>query len=43
MLKIGDPTPAFSLRSSDQTEVTEQHFAGSILVLAFYPMAFTAG
>lgn len=43
MLQIGDRMPAFLLRSSDRTEVTEQHFAGSITVLAFYPMAFTPG
>jgi peroxiredoxin len=43
MLEVGTSMPQFMLRDSQREEVTHEHFAGSIAVLAFYPMAFTGG
>ena len=43
MLEVGTQLPAFSLRDAQRAKVTEDAFAGSIAVLAFYPMAFTGG
>ncbi len=40
---IGQPAPPFSLRNKDREEVTLDSFPGKHLVLAFYPLAFTAG
>lgn len=43
MLVVGDQMPEFSLRDAQREEVTQQHFDGSIAVIAFYPLAFTGG
>jgi peroxiredoxin len=43
MLEVGSQMPAFSMRDTNRDEVTQDDFAGSIAVLAFYPMAFTGG
>ena len=43
MLEVGSKMPAFTLRDPQREEVTNESFAGSITVLAFYPMAFTGG
>jgi hypothetical protein len=31
------------LRDAQREEVTQEYFAGSIGIMAFYPMAFTGG
>jgi len=43
MLEVGATMPAFTLRNTQREEVTQDDYAGSITVLAFYPMAFTGG
>jgi peroxiredoxin len=43
MLQVGEQLPAFTLRNTKREEVTQDAFAGSIAVLAFFPMAFTGG
>ncbi len=43
MLEVGAKLPEFAMRDAQREEVTQEHFAGSIAVLAFYPMAFTGG
>jgi len=43
MLEVGTQLPAFTMRNAAREEVTQDEFAGSITVLAFYPMAFTGG
>lgn len=43
MLEVGTAMPQFTLRDPQREEVTNDSFAGSITVLAFYPMAFTGG
>jgi len=43
MLEVGSQMPAFTLRNPQRENVTQEAFAGSIAVLAFYPMAFTGG
>jgi peroxiredoxin len=43
MLEVGATLPAFTLRNTKREEVTQEDFAGTIAVLAFYPMAFTGG
>jgi peroxiredoxin len=43
MLEVGTSMPSFTLRNAQREEVTQDDFAGSIAVLAFYPMAFTGG
>jgi peroxiredoxin len=43
MLEVGSKMPAFTLRDPQREEVTNDSFAGSIAVFAFYPMAFTGG
>ncbi|MBT5773306.1 MAG: redoxin domain-containing protein [Dehalococcoidia bacterium] len=43
MLEVGAQMPAFTMRNTQRDEVTQDDFAGSITVLAFYPMAFTGG
>jgi len=43
MLEVGAQMPEFTLRNAQREEVTRESYAGSITVLAFYPMAFTGG
>ncbi len=43
MLAVGDGMPDFTLRNAQREEVTQDDLAGSIAVVAFYPMAFTGG
>ncbi len=43
MLEVGAKMPEFSLRDTEREEITHESLAGSISVLAFYPMAFTGG
>ncbi len=40
-LSIGDKAPAFTLRSSDKTEVSLSDFKGKKVVILFFPLAFT--
>ncbi len=43
MLSVGDRMRAFTLRNAQREKVTQEDLAGSIVVVAFYPMAFTGG
>jgi peroxiredoxin len=43
MLQVGEKMPAFAVRNAQREEVTQEAFAGSPAVLAFFPMAFTGG
>jgi peroxiredoxin len=43
MLEPGERMPEFSVRNAQREVVTQEAFAGTIAVLAFYPMAFTGG
>jgi peroxiredoxin len=43
MLEVGTQMPEFTMRNAQREKVTQDDFAGSITVLAFYPMAFTGG
>ena len=43
MLQVGERMPSFTLRNAERGKVTESEFAGSVTVLAFYPMSFTGG
>ena len=43
MIEVGDKMPEFSLRDAEREEVTQQHFDGTIAVIAFYALAFTGG
>lgn len=40
-LSIGDKAPAFTLLSSDKTEVSLEDFKGKKVVLLFFPLAFS--
>jgi peroxiredoxin len=40
-LKIGDPAPAFTLRSHDGRDVSLDGLRGRAVVLAFFAFAFT--
>ena len=42
-LKAGDPAPAFSLPGSDGKTHRLSDYAGTPVVLAWFPMAFTGG
>ena len=43
-LKVGDPAPAFSLPGSDgQTHSLEQDKGKRVVVIAWFPKAFTGG
>jgi len=41
--KVGDSAPAFALISNEGTEVSLSDYAGSWVVLYFYPKDFTSG
>ena len=41
MVEIGDIAPDFTLKAHDKSEVTLSSFAGSRVILSFYPAAFT--
>jgi glutaredoxin-dependent peroxiredoxin len=41
MLKVGDKAPDFKLFDTDKKEVSLTDFAGSNVVLLFFPLAFT--
>ncbi len=43
MLSVGAAMPAFRLTNESREKVTEADFAGSVAVIAFYPLAFTGG
>ncbi|MBK9254604.1 MAG: peroxiredoxin [Saprospiraceae bacterium] len=40
-LKIGEASPDFSLKSTDNTELSLSNFSGKNLVILFFPKAFT--
>jgi peroxiredoxin len=40
-LKVGDPAPAFTLRSHDGRDVSLDGLRGRAVVLAFFAFAFT--
>ena len=42
-LKVGDPAPAFSLPGSDGRTHRLADYAGTPVVLAWFPKAFTGG
>jgi peroxiredoxin Q/BCP len=43
-LKVGDPAPAFSLPGSDDRNYRLEDYRGrSVVVLAWFPKAFTGG
>ena len=42
-LKVGDPAPAFSLPGSDGKTHRLTDYAGTPVVLAWFPKAFTGG
>ncbi len=42
-LKVGDAAPAFSLPGSDGKTHSLSDYAGTPVVLAWFPMAFTGG
>ena len=42
-LKVGDPAPAFSLRGSDGKVHALGDYKGKVVVLAWFPKAFTGG
>lgn len=41
-IKVGDPAPDFTLRSSDKAEVSLANYKGKNIVLLFFPLAFTS-
>ena len=41
MVNIGDTAPAFTLKTTDKTDVSLADFSGQTVILAFYPGAFT--
>ena len=41
MVKIGDTAPAFTLKTTDKSDVSLSDYYGKNLILAFYPGAFT--
>lgn len=43
MIKVGERAPAFRVKTTLGDEVTNETFHGKILVLYFFPKAFTAG
>lgn len=43
MIKVGERAPAFRVKTTTGEEVTNETYKGKILVLYFFPMAFTTG
>ncbi|DAC43789.1 MAG TPA: peroxiredoxin [Candidatus Thalassarchaeaceae archaeon] len=41
MVKIGETAPAFTLKTTDKSDVSLSDFTGQNVILAFYPGAFT--
>ena len=41
MVNVGDTAPAFTLKTTDKTDVSLADFSGQTVILAFYPGAFT--
>ena len=41
MVNIGDTAPAFTLKTTDKSDVSLSDYSGQTIVLAFYPGAFT--
>ena len=41
MVKIGDTAPAFTLKTTDKSDVSLADYNGQNVILAFYPGAFT--
>jgi peroxiredoxin Q/BCP len=42
-LKVGDPAPGFTLSASDGQTYSLSKLKGKVVVLAWFPKAFTAG
>ena len=42
-LEVGKPAPAFLLMNKAREELTLDSFPSKLLVMAFYPLAFTGG
>ena len=41
MVNIGDTAPAFTLKTTDKSDVSLTDYSGQTVILAFYPGAFT--
>ena len=41
MVKIGETAPAFTLKTTDKSDVSLSDYKGEKVILAFYPGAFT--
>ena len=41
MVNIGDTAPAFTLKTTDKSDVSLADYSGQTVILAFYPAAFT--
>ena len=41
MVNIGDTAPAFTLKTTDKSDVSLADYSGKTVILAFYPGAFT--
>ena len=41
MVNIGDTAPAFTLKTTDKSDVSLSDYSGQTVILAFYPGAFT--
>ncbi len=41
MVSIGDTAPAFTLKTTDKSDVSLADYSGQTVILAFYPGAFT--
>jgi peroxiredoxin len=41
MVNIGDTAPAFTLKNTEKSDVSLSDYAGTTVILAFYPGAFT--
>ena len=41
MVNIGDTAPAFTLKNTEQSDVSLADYSGQTVILAFYPGAFT--
>jgi peroxiredoxin len=43
MLKVGDPAPAFSVKTTDGRQISSGDLKGKYVVIYFFPKAFTPG